>query len=373
MNKEKRIFYISAFATLAVLLLVFFIPTGNTRWIAAGLLAVITPAVWILNKKRSIPQLAKRDVLIIMSLVAVLYVALLEMSGLFMDFYKNPYFVSSTNLLNFVLPILVIIITTEFVRRVFLSRGDKLGEVLAYLSCVMAEVLTYSNLTNITSLNRFMDLVGLTLFPALCANLLYNYVSKRYGLLPNLVFRLITTLYIYFIPVSTGMSDSLKACVKIVFPIILLALISAMFEKKKKNAVRKGKKASAIGTVFVIVCTVAIAMLISCQFYLGALVIATESMTGEINKGDVIIYERYEGQSIEEGQVIVFNMDDYKIVHRVVRIETIGSETRYYTKGDANEDLDNGYRTESDIFGLTDVKIPYVGYPSLWLRELIQN
>ena len=121
------------------------------------------------------------------------------------------------------------------------------------------------------------------------------------------------------------------------------------------------------------VIVVAMAMLVSCQFRFGAIVIATGSMTGEINKGDMIIYERYDGQTIKEGQVIVFLDDKTKIVHRVVDIQVIGGETRYYTKGDANDGLDYGYRTEEDIFGLTDVKVAYVGYPTLWLRDFIKS
>jgi signal peptidase len=118
---------------------------------------------------------------------------------------------------------------------------------------------------------------------------------------------------------------------------------------------------------------VAIAMLISCQFRFGAIVVATESMTGEINKGDMIIYERYDGQHIEEGQVIVFLRHKSRVIHRVVEIERIGNEVRYYTKGDANDDRDAGYVTKEDIVGLTDLKLAYVGYPTLWLREIIKK
>jgi signal peptidase I len=96
-------------------------------------------------------------------------------------------------------------------------------------------------------------------------------------------------------------------------------------------------------------------------------------MTGEINKGDMIIYERYDGQAIEEGQVIVFMQNSSRVVHRVVKIENIGGEVRYYTKGDANEDMDMGFRLKSDIVGLTDIKLAYVGYPTLWLREITNN
>ena len=114
-------------------------------------------------------------------------------------------------------------------------------------------------------------------------------------------------------------------------------------------------------------------MIISCQFRFGALVIATESMTGEINKGDAIVYEQLDDQKITEGQVIVFTKNKLKIVHRVDEIEIINNETRYYTKGDANDDRDLGYITSADIDGVVLFKVAYVGYPTLWLREIVSN
>jgi signal peptidase len=111
-------------------------------------------------------------------------------------------------------------------------------------------------------------------------------------------------------------------------------------------------------------------MLISCQFEYGLIVVATESMTGEINKGDAVLYRRYDGQPIEEGQVIVFERNRTKVIHRVVDIQNIDGALRYYTKGDANEENDAGYVTEPEIIGLTDHKIPLIGYPTVWIRDL---
>ena len=117
---------------------------------------------------------------------------------------------------------------------------------------------------------------------------------------------------------------------------------------------------------------ISVVMLISCKFRFGALVIGSESMTGELNVGDTVIYERYDGEIIEEGQVIVFEKDKVAVIHRVVGIERINGVTRYYTKGDANDGLDTGYRTSSDIIGITKFKVSYIGYPTLWLRSLFE-
>ena len=118
---------------------------------------------------------------------------------------------------------------------------------------------------------------------------------------------------------------------------------------------------------------ISIVMLISGQFKYSAIVIATESMTGEINKGDLVLYERYDDQIIVEGQVIVFKKDKSTIIHRVVEIDVVNGQTRYYTKGDANELRDAGYITDSSIIGVTNIKLSYLGYPTLWIRDLFKK
>ena len=102
------------------------------------------------------------------------------------------------------------------------------------------------------------------------------------------------------------------------------------------------------------------------------MVISTHSMTGCIDRGDAIIYERYEGQTIEEGQIIVFDYNGMTTVHRVVDIKSINGNLRYYTKGDANKEID-GYILDEQIYGLVDIKLKYFGYPTLWVRELFQE
>ena len=60
------------------------------------------------------------------------------------------------------------------------------------------------------------------------------------------------------------------------------------------------------------------------------------------------------------------------IIHRVIKIEKINGVLRYYTKGDANEDRDSGFITNDDILGTVNYKLPYVGYPTIWVRSLFR-
>lgn len=373
MKKVDKKIYPLAIVIFAALLYVFFQTAQNGKIITAVFLAIAALLTCLIIRKRLTLSVNKREAILLSGVLAVLFVMLILFSGLWFGFYKNPYFMKPDTLLKVALPLAVIIIATEVIRFVFISQKNGVVSVTAFVICVIAEALTAATIPELVSFNRFMDLVGLTLFPAVLSNVYYHFSAKRFGMLPNIAFRLIITLYVYFIPTTSGMSEALLSCLKMLLPIVMLVLVSAMYEKKQKKATKKGGKLSAVGTVIAVTVMILVAMLISCQFRFGAIVVATESMTGEINKGDMIIYERYDDQKIEEGQVIVFLDNNRRIIHRVVGIETVDGEVRYITKGDANDDNDLGYRVRSDIVGLTDVKIAFIGYPTLWLRELLSK
>lgn len=371
---NKRTLYIFSGSILAVLLLVLALPLGiSGRIIAAVLLLPAAVLMTFIIKKRSIYSINTRQVILLMSVIALVYLMLYYVSGLYFGFYKNPYRLTFNNFWQFALPIAVIIVSSEIMRAVVLAQGDKWGNLLVYLACVAAELLTFSTIPSVTSFAKFMDLVALTFFPAIISNLLYHYLSKRYGMVPSLVFRLATTLHAYLLPIKSGISDSLLSLFKLLIPLAIFLFIDALFEKKRRRALAKKNIFSIPVTVLAVIIMVLVVMLVSNQFYFGALVIATGSMTGELNKGDVAIFERYEDQFLGEGQVIVFEKDGSMIVHRIVDIEVINENKRYYTKGDANDENDAGFITDSDIVGLVNHKVPYFGFPTLWLRSLFKR
>ena len=375
---DRKVNLIASVSLFAALLLILLLPMEESGRIIAAILlllaAIIMPRF---IKKRSILSIHKKQVLLIITAIALLYVMFFYLSGLEFGFYRNPYRLTASNFWRFFLPIAVIIVATERVRYVLMAQKEFLTRVLCYVSCVIADVLICSNIPSVTSFNLFMDVVAGTFFPALLSNLLYNYLTKRYGMYPNIVFRLITILHAYTFYVSSLIEESLINLIKLFLPIVTYLFIDALYEKKVRYALgnksRLWKISSAILTVIVVIIMVGTVMLVSNQFRYGALVIATDSMTGELNKGDIVFFERYEEQPIVEGQVIVFEKSNSMIVHRVIDIEIINGVARYYTKGDANEDRDAGFITDADIVGVTDLKLPYFGYPTLWMRGLFER
>ncbi|MBE6667820.1 MAG: signal peptidase I [Ruminococcaceae bacterium] len=373
MLSDRRMLYIISSSALAVLLLGLFMPSTAGRIFCAAVIAVFAALAFFFIRKRSILSINKNTVILLISVIGLLYLMFYYLSGLKFGFYRSGYKFSFYYILRFFIPISLIIAASEIFRWVIRAQNKKLADVISYLVCVITEVLIYGSATSAKGFIAFVDFWAIAVFPALVSNVLYHYLSKRYGPVPNLIYRAIITLYIYIIPVVPAMPKSLLAFLNLIIPLVIYWFLDILFEKKKKNALEKKHKYSFIPVIFTAVLMTFTMMLISNQFRFGTLVIATDSMTGTYNKGDAVIYERYDDQPIEIGQVIVFKNGKATMVHRVINIENINGVIRYYTKGDVNEDPDPGFITEGDIVGLADTKLPYLGYPSLWLRSLFKK
>ena len=369
---DKKTLYSVACLTLALLLSIIAIRLKYLKWIAAAIFLVAALITCFSVKKRSILSYHKRKILLIAFLSAAFYLVLYYLSGLNFGFGTLLIDSSVIGRVSYVVPITVIILACELIRSILLGQKCKLIPIIAYLIGVLSEVAIYGGIHGITTSYKLMDFIGLNLFPAMTANVLFNYVSVRYGMWPNVAYRLILTLYVYIFPIVPDAPQILSAFALVILPLAVWLLIDLSYEKKRRYA--KEKK-SALGFVFTSVFLVIMAlfvMLVSCQFRYGILVIASPSMSDEINIGDAVIFESYDNiDSVGENDVIVFSKDGKtKVVHRIIEVNIVDGQKRYITKGDANKDPDTGYVTDNQIIGIVHSKVLYIGYPSLWLREI---
>ncbi|MBE6558855.1 MAG: signal peptidase I [Ruminococcaceae bacterium] len=372
MNRDvKRVIILSAI--ICVLLLgSLFIPVEQSGILGACLLVPMALVVFFTVKKRRIPSLNKYQVLLIVGVCGMLYIMLYYLLGLHFGMGRRSQSMSWGSFLNGVLPIILSIIASEIIRVVFLAQKSRFAAATSFVICLATDLLLAGGFQSVAGFNDFMDLVGLAGLSAVTGNILYHYLAKRYGALPGMLLRLMLALYTVIIPSVPLVPDALKAMGGLLFPLLVYLFVNMLYEKKRVTHRKTGVLSYIFGGVVVIL-MISIVMMISCQFKYGILVVGSGSMTGELNVGDAAVFEQYRGQVIQEGDVIVFRSGSTRVIHRVVDINNVGGELRYVTKGDANEDPDIGYRTTSDIVGLVDYKVAYIGYPSIWIRNLFKN
>ena len=373
MSKEKIKLLVLAIAIPVLLFVALFIPSAYCRIIAAVVLALAAGLVLTLIKKKGIPSINYRTVTGLMAVIAVLYLVLIYVSGMWLGFYRNDTLAKGGGFVKLVIPTVVIIVAIELVRSRLLAQSKKWIDITLYVGCIFADILLAGGIAQVTEISKLLDVVGLALFPAITANLMLHYIAKRHGSIPCIAYRMIMTVPAMLLPITPAISDALQSFILILLPLGIGAFIKALFEKRTKAAKKKESKWSYVWFGGALAVMAAIIMLISGQFGYKLLVIATPSMTGEINQGDAIIYKAYDDEIVNKGDVIVFEKGDNSlIVHRVVDIQKIDGNVYYTTKGDANSDADAGFVVEENIRGIVKCKVSHIGHPSLWLRELFK-
>lgn len=89
------------------------------------------------------------------------------------------------------------------------------------------------------------------------------------------------------------------------------------------------------------------------------LVILSGSMEPILNVGGILYYKEENINDFKEGDVLVYQLNDHIISHRIVKV----LDNSFITKGDNNKSIDTYEVLSYQILGKgTNWSIPYIGY-----------
>jgi len=94
-------------------------------------------------------------------------------------------------------------------------------------------------------------------------------------------------------------------------------------------------------------------------------------MLPTLERGYLLVLQKQAPEDIIYGVIIVYNADWHTqapVVHRVIQVEIVDGEYRYYTQGDNNPQPDPLYRTYDDVVGVVVLTIPWIGNITLFLQ-----
>lgn len=374
MNSEKIRLYLIELALVIFLLLAMVFSNIFTRQVIAIVLLVFMAISIKFIKNDKLEPINKKQIIILLTSIAVIYVALIYILGIFIGFYNATVKLSLWSIINYIIPYTVIIISSEIIRKNILLKEDKESKAIILIAMVILDVILYTNIYNLKTVKDYFTLVTFIVFSSIANNILYNYIVIKYKNIKAIIaYRLITTLYMYVIPIVPNIYIFFESIIKLIVPYIIYVILEALYVRNKPIISRTQKRSEKIISIILCIIVAIIILLISCRFKYGVLVIGSESMTGTLNKGDIIIYEKYdEKEEIKTGDIVIYKIEDIQIVHRVTDQKNLGEEIRYYTKGDANVQEDDGYREREDIVGKVKGRIPYIGYLTLWINDMYE-
>lgn len=126
---------------------------------------------------------------------------------------------------------------------------------------------------------------------------------------------------------------------------------------------RRVLRAGALVLLAVLVVPVAVAAVPQLALADRSYVVMSGSMQPHLQPGDVVLVKEVSPAEIDRGDVITYQRPgEQPTTHRVVEVQDRGGLRFFETKGDANEDPDSEPVPSGAVVGREAFHVPYVGY-----------
>lgn len=311
---------------------------------------------------------------------STIFLLLYYLLGIIIGFAQTNNYLTLYGVTLFIIPTLLTIIFKEHLRKSLLTKCGSNKFLIAYtfLVFIMIDISTTLSVLNYKNVHDVFIFIVLTLLPSITTNILATYINIKVGYQPIIIYLLIIIMYQYIIPIVPNPNQYLKSIIDFLLPVVILfksmkKINQYSDEEEEISRDYHKKRFFTIGIPFVLIFS--LVYLVSGYFKYYALAIASGSMHPVFNRGSVVIVERTNDKydnydKLTEGEIIAYKCENSIVVHRLIRIIETKDEIFYYTKGDANKDEDNYPIKKENIIGIVRIKLPYIGYPTVWFSEV---
>ncbi len=375
----SKILIIEIILLFSLLLNSFLFKVANAYEITGGLLLFLTALIAFFGFEKDNFRY-KKDVLLNILICLLIYYFVTYFLGLFTGFVRNSYSLSLINIIKNTFPVILLIIISELLRYELFSKskGNLLCSIIGYIIFILIDVNLMVHVYNVATYLGLTKMICLVVFPSITKNIFLIYITNKVGYKNAILYRLLTDLSTYLLPIFPDFGEYINVVVKTILPIIIMARLNNMFSYYDLRKIKSSKYNTNKMILYSVITFVLfiVVMLTSGLFRYQALTIGSSSMDPNIKKGDVVIVKKLkksEIKQIKKGQVLVHSHDDKIIVHRVVKILNINGKKNFITKGDNNNTKDSWVIKESEVIGTVSIKIRYIGMPTVALNELLNR
>ena len=295
--------------------------------------------------------------------------------GLFTGFNNTIFKLSFNYFFNVIFLELVSIILLELVRYVICKNTTTTKKPIIFFTIVMIvlNVITEISGYNLSETEGIFVFASVVILPVISRELLCSYLSYKVSYVPSLIFKIVIVLYEFVFPIIPNLGYYLYASFNLFLVFFIYFLSSKSIDYAEKALTYVKKSTRKIIYYPIIILLIILIALISGIFKYKLIAIGSNSMVPIYARGDAIIYKKADFNEVNEGDIIVFSKEGTVITHRVQKISKEGSTVIIQTKGDANNAPDNFAVYGSDVLGIVEYRIKYIGFPTIWINELFEG
>lgn len=361
------------------LIQIFFIKKFNYYIVLAVLFLITLISICLLRIKNK-NGLYSKDSLLIAIIFILAYYVVTYFFGFFCGFIYSTYSKSLLGITYNLFTNISLILLIEKLRSLLINncKYNKFMIISTILVFTLVESTTFISFSTGVSKYVIFEIILGVLLPCFSLNILLTYMTYKTNYKNSILIHLLIDIPTYLLPVFPDIPDYFKSLILTVMPLIIIAIIHfTLYEKAMKikdtKAYIKHKKIANIVFLVSIILLLILIYLVSGIGRFSMYAIGSPSMTGSINKGDVVIIDKKNKNSYKENDIIAFKMDGKIIIHRINKIYNCKNEKCIITKGDANNDKDDWIVTNDLIIGKAKLKISYLGWPTVSLSEFLEK
>lgn len=309
-------------------------------------------------------------------LFSAFYIICFVIIGMLTSFGKNIYSITPKGIALNLVPMAAGLIGGEMCRSFLINSlsGKRPHRAILGFGILFAIFnMSLSKMGGFSDSLDFLKFITDTVFPQLILSIVASCLVYLSGPIPSIVYLGIIVAFGYLSPYIPNPDLILKMLFTVFVPLISIFAIMKIYSKEALDKDRTNRK-NTITAGWVATCVLSIAIV---WFFLGVFpiypsVILTGSMEPTIMPGDIILVEKIGIDSVNVGDVIMFNNGEGMfITHRVIEKSDNTGEILCATKGDNNSNADAGAVNSSQLKGRVITIIPDIGKLTLYLRGSI--
>lgn len=312
-------------------------------------------------------------------IVTMMYFLLTYLSGLLLGFLRNSNALGLFSIFKNIVYLVVMIVSEEIIREMVAKRCNTkiMPLVILTIAYILMDLVLVFNINSVNTNLKIFIFISNTLLPIIARHLMCSYLAYNVSSTPSIIFRLAVTIIPLILPIVPDVGYYISSVLGIMVPYIIFMLVSKSLKDNERKKLSPIKKNLWYVNIPLIVFLLFVVSLVSGLFKYQIIAIGSGSMEPIIQIGDAVIFSKFsddEKMDASEGEILVFVHNGKYIIHRIIdKYVDDKGELVYQTKGDNNKDPDNFVVYSSDVTGVVETKIKYIGLPSIWVQSLFNN
>lgn len=321
----------------------------------------------------------KYDITQSIVIIVIIYCMIYFSLGLVFGYERSPYSHEVVAILKNLWTFISVIVFQEFTRYQLVKLSPKKIGYYALITAlfIIAEIDFWNFSSNFSNNVEFFKYMSQTIVPLIVTNCLFTYLSIMSANLPATIYRCLLMLMTILLPIFPALNWLIKAMMEIVLVIIASLYVNYVDIKSSRIMTRRQvKKESVVSYIPFVIVLVVLVCFISGTFKYQPIAVLSNSMLPTFARGDAVIMKKIDKKDLKKlkkGTILYYSKEGRLIVHRIVSVKhTDDGKVEVTTKGDNNNANDPWVITEDDMIGTVSFMIPYIGYPSVWVNELLK-